>query len=129
MMLDDLEENITWDIRLHIGQSGAGGLAYLHSQNIVHRDVKAANLFISGGVSNSEWIVKIGDFGEALFTHRQTIISIASSQPTQGRNTGKENCRRVMGTLPLIAPEVAKGGSNYSFASDVYNFSLFLHEI
>lgn len=129
MMLDELEENITWDIRLHIAQSGAEGLAYLHSQNIVHRDVKAANFFISGGVSNSEWIVKIGDFGEALFTHRQTIISIASSQPTQGRNADKENCRRVVGTLPFIAPEVAKGGSNYSFASDVYSFSLFLHEI
>lgn len=129
MMLDELEENITWDIRLHIAQSGAEGLAYLHSQNIVHRDVKAANFFISGGVSNSEWIVKIGDFGEALFTHRQTIISIASSQPTQGRNVDKENCRRVVGTLPFIAPEVAKGGSNYSFASHVYSFSLFLHEI
>lgn len=74
MMLDELEENITWDIRLHIAQSGAEGLAYLHSQNIVHRDVKAANFFISGGVSNSEWIVKIGDFGEALYAQTNDHI-------------------------------------------------------
>lgn len=72
MLLDEMEENIPWKIHLHVTYSGAKGLSNLHSKNIIHRDVKAANFFLSGGTDNSEWIIKIGDFGEAVYQHKQT---------------------------------------------------------
>jgi len=61
MLLDEMEDNIP----LYITRSGAEGLSCLHYKNIIHRDVKAATSFISGGPDNSEWIIKIGDSGEA----------------------------------------------------------------
>lgn len=36
------------------------GLEYLHSQKIIHRDLKLGNLFLSDNM-----VVKIGDFGLA----------------------------------------------------------------
>ena len=129
MLLDEMEENIPWKIRLHIAYSGAKGLSYLHSKNIIHRDVKAANFFLSGGPDNSEWIIKIGDFGEAVYQHKQTTLTMTSSQPSQGRNMRKENIRRLVGTVPYIAPEIARPGAKHTQASDVYSFSLFLYEL
>ena len=45
---------------------------------IVHCDVKAANIFIGGGKA-SEYVVKFGDFGQAnfdfgQFSHTQTAV-------------------------------------------------------
>ena len=101
MMLDEMEENIPWKIRLHITYSGAKGLSKLHSKNIIHRDVKAANFFLSGGTDNSECIIiKIGDFGEAVYQHKQTTLTMSSSQPSQGRNMRKKNTRRLHCSLP-----------------------------
>ena len=129
LLLDEMEDNIPWKIRLHIAHSGANGLSYLHSKNIIHRDVKAANFFISGGPDNSEWIIKIGDFGEAVYQHKQTTLTMTSSQPSQGRNVRKENIRRLLGTVSYIAPEIARSGAKHTQASDVYSFSLFLYEL
>lgn len=36
------------------------GVEYIHSQNIIHRDLKLGNLFLTNSMS-----VKIGDFGLA----------------------------------------------------------------
>ena len=41
----------------------------------------------------------------------------------------KENIRRLVGTVPYIAPEIARPGAKHIQASDVYSFSLFLYEL
>ena len=129
MLLDEMEDNISWNIRIHIAHSGAEGLAYLHSKNIIHRDVKAANFFNSGGPTNTDWKIKIGDFGEAVYHHKQTTLTMTSSQPSQGRNARKESSRGLVGTVPFLAPEIARPGAKHTQASDVYSFALFLYEL
>jgi serine/threonine protein kinase len=62
-------------------------LAYLHGQNVIHRDIKAANILIQGGVA------KLADFGLALDL----------------TDYGK-TLREYAGSPYWIAPEVISGG-------------------
>lgn len=61
-------------------------LQYLHSKDIVHRDVKTANVFLS---DSGRW--KLGDFGSAVY-----MSAVAESRV------------RLEGTISYLAPEYAK---------------------
>ena len=54
---------------------------------------------------------------------------MTSSQPSQGRNARKESSRGLVGTVPFLAPEIARPGAKHTQASDVYSFALFLYEL
>lgn len=78
------------------------GLAYLHSKDVIHRDLKCSNIFINGNKGE----VKIGDLG----------VSIA------GRHANS-----VIGTPEYMAPEMF--GEHYTNAIDVWSFGLCLLEM
>lgn len=66
------------------------GMEYLHSKNIVHFDLKSANLLLAW--RDRRAICKVADFGLSK-QKRETFVSNVSSQ---------------RGTLPWIAPEIIK---------------------
>jgi len=37
---------LPWDIKLKIALGAARGMAYLHSQDMIHRDLKSLNLLV-----------------------------------------------------------------------------------
>ncbi|CAD5111777.1 DgyrCDS1050 [Dimorphilus gyrociliatus] len=79
------------------------GLAYLHENRILHRDLKGANLV----VDSSGQRIRIADFG--------------ASATLQGDMTGLDEFRNeLMGTIPFMAPEVLKGES-YGRSADVWS--------
>uniref|UniRef100_A0A803NEQ1 non-specific serine/threonine protein kinase n=1 Tax=Chenopodium quinoa TaxID=63459 RepID=A0A803NEQ1_CHEQI len=82
-------------------------IAYLHSQTppIVHRDIKAENIFINEETGS----VKLADFGFALRLEQET-------------------CNRKYGTPRYMAPEVHKG-KDYNQLADIYSFGLCVLEI
>eukprot|EP00762_Andalucia_godoyi_P001457 ANDGO_00305.mRNA.1 Serine/threonine-protein kinase WNK2 len=80
------------------------GLDYLHSQKIIHRDLKCDNIFING----SRGELKIGDLG----------LSIAMS------GTCAVSC---IGTPEFMAPELYEG--NYTEKVDIYAFGMCLLEM
>lgn len=57
---------------LNVFEQMTSAIAYMHSENILHRDLKTANVFLKRG------IVKIGDFGISKImstkVHAQTIL-------------------------------------------------------
>ncbi|KAK4768096.1 hypothetical protein SAY87_003237 [Trapa incisa] len=84
----------------------ARGLSYLHSQKIVHRDVKTENMLL-----DKSRTVKIADFG---------VARVEASNPND--MTGET------GTLGYMAPEVLNGNP-YNRKCDVYSFGICLWEI
>ncbi len=82
------------------------GLKYLHSQNIVHRDIKPTNLFL-----NKNQILKIGDFGFSKF-----FKGFFESKAT------------ICGTLPYFAPELFEN-KGYTNKIDIWSLGVSFYEV
>lgn len=83
----------------------ARGMSYLHSQGILHRDLKSENILLDGDMS-----VKVADFG----------ISCLESQCGSGKG--------FTGTYRWMAPEMIKE-KHHTRKVDVYSFGIVLWEI
>ena len=85
------------------------GLAHVHSNGVIHRDMKPANIFISLDESNT---VRIGDFG--LARPGEASNKAASKGFLDPRLTAS------IGTSVYVAPEVrSSGGGSYNDKADV----------
>ena len=97
---------------VEIALQAAMGLAHLHGQGIVHRDVKPSNLMLT-----SEGIVKILDLGLALTTE-------AAGRPN-GRLTGMT----YLGTHDYMAPEQWVDATSVTAKVDCYGLGCVLFQM
>ncbi|ETP46758.1 TKL protein kinase [Phytophthora nicotianae P10297] len=95
----------SWTKRVHMMLDIARGLQFLHSFDIIHRDLKSLNLLMT-----AEGRVKLADFG------------ISRSNDQSELMTG------CCGTFQWMAPEVLTS-QKYSLSADVYSFGIILWEI
>jgi hypothetical protein len=86
----------------------ASGLAYLHGQKVVHRDLKSLNVFVGG-----DDVAVLADFGYSKFVE-STSVQVA----TAGQ----------VGTVHWMAPEMIEHGT-YTAASDVYALGIIVWEL
>ncbi|OHT11567.1 hypothetical protein TRFO_18926 [Tritrichomonas foetus] len=87
----------------------AEGMEYLHSKQVMHRDLKTSNILVQYHKKTFEPIPKIADFGYARIN--------TSIEMTIG-----------VGTTNYEAPEVINGGM-YDFKADVFSYSMVLWEM
>src|SRR5207237_6577925 len=87
----------------------ADALDYIHSQGIVHRDIKASNVLLS-----ADGDYYLTDFGIARIT----------SDVTQLTSTGN-----VLGTVDYVAPELFEVHRKSDARSDLYSLGVLLFEM
>eukprot|EP00397_Hematodinium_sp_SG-2012_P001602 GEMP01001606.1.p1 GENE.GEMP01001606.1~~GEMP01001606.1.p1 ORF type:complete len:593 (+),score=81.15 GEMP01001606.1:152-1930(+) len=104
-----------------IARKISSGMSFLHSQRILHCDLKSSNILISDC-----WEVKICDFGLAHLLPRShpRIPNSGIAGACHWMSALSLGC---VGTHHWMAPEVLRG-EMYSMASDVYSFGMIFWE-
>ncbi|KAH7307168.1 hypothetical protein KP509_22G048600 [Ceratopteris richardii] len=105
-LTEKAREKISYPLVIRFARDLAKGLDYLHSQTVVHRDLKPDNILLDNYMN-----LKIADFG---------VSRIEAANPRD--MTGET------GTLHYMAPEVIEG-KPYNRSCDVYSFGVCLWEI
>ncbi|PIK56652.1 putative mitogen-activated protein kinase kinase kinase 4, partial [Apostichopus japonicus] len=87
-------------------------ISVLHQNNIIHRDIKGANIFL-----HSDGHVKLGDFGAAIkLKKHQTLLGEVND---------------VMGTVAFMAPEIIINSTEdgYGRAADIWSLGCVVIEM
>ncbi len=99
---------MNWERTLEIIIDCLNGLEHVHGKNILHRDIKPGNIFVT-----ADGTAKLGDFGVAR--------KISENSYAETR----------VGTPLYIAPEVLKDplGHGYAHQVDIYSLALVAYEM
>jgi serine/threonine protein kinase len=103
------------------------GLAYLHEQQVIHGDIKSANVLV-----DQDGQVKLADFGCAVrFDLKQNGKEPEGGEDGEDGEEGEEGEDAVVplvGTIPWMAPEVVKQ-EEFCQASDIWSVGCTLIEL
>ena len=104
----DYIENKSFTVHdvITLGKDILKALMACHEKNIIHRDIKDDNIFVS-----SDGVYKLGDFG----------VSKALKD--------KSRAESVKGTPNFIAPEVYLGKEKYDNTVDLYSLGIVLYKL
>ena len=82
------------------------GIEYIHSKNVIHRDIKSQNIFLT-----KNGTIKIGDFGIA-----------------KALTKTNSNAMTVIGTPYYFSPEIING-EPYNYKTDIWSLGVVLYEM
>mmetsp|Transcript_46689 Transcript_46689/g.108819 ORF Transcript_46689/g.108819 Transcript_46689/m.108819 type:complete len:547 (-) Transcript_46689:155-1795(-) len=107
---------VSWPQRMKIAMDVAAGMVHLHSQRLIHRDLKPLNILLVRAVTSLhlEPHAKVGDFG------------MARAMEEQGKSSGVMTS--TVGSWVYMAPEIMNSGT-YDEKVDVWSYAMVLYEI
>lgn len=106
------ENKLTLEQTLVVFDSICNAIQYAHYRGVIHRDLKPTNILV-----DSDGDPKVLDFGLAkqLIGPVETVLSIT---------------QEVVGTLPYMSPEQAKGNPDHvDTRTDIYALGVILYEL
>ena len=109
-------KTLTVESILRYGVQIAGALAHAHGRDIVHRDLKSANIIVT-----PQGLVKVLDFGLA-----RRLPQLMPDQVTESI-APLEGAGAIAGTLFYMAPEVLRGQAG-DHRSDLWALGVMLYE-
>ena len=92
---------------LQIALEVSRGLVYAHSKEVIHRDIKPGNVWLT-----QDGVAKIGDFGLAFVIDRSRLTQVGM----------------MVGTVSYMPPEQGMGGEATK-RSDLYSLGAMLYEM
>ncbi|XP_019752279.1 LIM domain kinase 1-like isoform X2 [Hippocampus comes] len=125
-----MDTNFAWNVRVSYAKDIAAGMAYLHSVNVIHRDLNSYNCLVKENQS-----VVVADFGLARLVTAERNRSRTSSLDQAPRGTlselRKPDRRKrytVVGNPYWMAPEMIHGKS-YDERVDIFSFGIMICEL
>ena len=129
-LLHDANEPLPWEQRTSFAKDIAAGMAYLHSMNIIHRDLNSHNCLV-----REDKTVVVADFGLARIIQNSNSAdkrkySRQHGDAREARCSKKERKKRytVVGNPYWMAPEMMKG-NKYDEKVDIFSFGIVVCEI
>ncbi|XP_077360794.1 LIM domain kinase 1-like isoform X1 [Festucalex cinctus] len=124
-----MDNNFSWNVRVSYAKDIAAGMAYLHSMNVIHRDLNSYNCLVKEDQS-----VVVADFGLArLVTGERNRGRTSLDRPPKGtlselRKPDRRKRYTVVGNPYWMAPEMIHGKS-YDERVDIFSFGIIICEI
>ncbi|XP_060534465.1 LIM domain kinase 1 isoform X2 [Cylas formicarius] len=124
-LLHDLGQPLPWEQRVSFAKDIASGVAYLHSMNIIHRDLNSHNCLV-----RDDKTVIVADFGLARIVSQATNSArrVSSNSPAGNKRQERKKRYTVVGNPYWMAPEMMKG-NKYDEKVDIFSFGIILCEI
>ena len=98
------------------------GVKHVHSQGLIHRDLKPNNVFI-----DDTGAVKVGDFGLSRASNDSSEVETEIG--STNNYCGNGEITAGVGTRSYASPEQMKGGSDYDSSTDIYSLGIILFEL